>query len=414
MGSRLELLDGAFDWIRSVAVPAPGGLTWCEEGEPFDDLYSGTAGVLLGCAQARSSGLNLADIADIAAAAVARLSHLATNPGTATLPDDGLFSGWAGVPVALRAWSSAADDPHALSAAEQVTRQIAQRLLGDVLSGQPPHPCPDIISGDAGLLLMLLADPHATTSEAAQLLADRLVASAEPATVGLQWRMGPKWEHLMPGFSHGTAGVAYALVAASQQLKRPDLLETAVLGAEELLLLGHTPDGWALPLSIPRQLHRPAVFYGWCHGPTGTIRLFLALNEIDPQPRWEQAIAACLQALRESELPKRVYPGYWDNLGRCCGTAGVGQLLVERYQATGDPALLEWAEVLASDVLARAVVSDTGVSWSNTEHARDPSQLPAEPGFMQGASGIAGWLAQLEAVKSAGHATPAGLRLGWI
>jgi hypothetical protein len=116
---------------------------------------------------------------------------------------------------------------------------------------------------------------------------------------------------------------------------------------------------------------------------------------------------ACLQALRDSRLPARLYPGYWDNLARCCGTAGVGQLLLDRYQATGDRALLDWCGTLASDVLARAVTSSNGVTWSNTEHTRDPAELPPEPGLMQGTAGIAGWLARLHALRT-GSGPPSG------
>jgi len=151
---------------------------------------------------------------------------------------------------------------------------------------------------------------------------------------------------------------------------------------------------------IPPQPHRPPVFYGWCHGPAGTVRLFVLLNEIDPQPRWQRAIDACLQALRDSRLPQRLYPGYWDNLARCCGTAGVGHLLLDRYQATGDPALLDWAGTLAADVASRTVTTPQGVTWSNTEHTVTPPELPPEPGFMQGAAGIAGWLARLHALRT--------------
>jgi lantibiotic modifying enzyme len=210
--------------------------------------------------------------------------------------------------------------------------------------------------------------------------------------------------------------VAYALAAAGQRLDRAELTSVAVRGAEVLLALGDTPQGWAVPLTIPRQSHRPLVYYGWCHGPTGTVRLFAMLDAIDPQPRWRNAIDACLQALRESRLPARLYPGYWDNLGRCCGTAGVGQLLLDRYQATGDPALLVWADVLAADVVDRAITGPHGVSWSNTEHTRTPPDLPAEPGFMQGVAGIAGWLARLHALHSRPDiaAVSTGLSPSWI
>lgn len=94
------------------------------------------------------------------------------------------------------------------------------------------------------------------------------------------------------------------------------------------------------------------------------------------------------------------YPGYWDNLARCCGTAGVGQLLLDRYQATGETALRDWAGTLAADVVGRAVVTPQGLTWSNTEYTRPVPELPPEPGFMQGAAGIGGWLARLHALTT--------------
>ncbi len=313
------------------------------------------------------------------------------------MPDDGVFSGWAGVAVALRAWSDATGDPAAAEAAAQVTQQIAGRV-----TQAPPDPLgyTDVISGDAGLLLVLIADDSDVSVQAAQILASRLADAAEPFPEGLHWRMTAGRERIMPGFSHGTAGAAYALAAAGRALHRGDLVDVAIRGAEAILAAGDQPGGSAVPLLIPPRPDRPAVNYGWCHGPAGTARLFVLLDEIDPQPRWQHAIDASLQALRDSRLPARLYPGYWDNLARCCGTAGVGQFLLDRYQATGDPALLDWAGVLAADVAARARTTPQGVSWSNTEHTRTPPELAPEPGFMQGAAGIAGWLSRLHALRT--------------
>jgi lantibiotic modifying enzyme len=392
----------AFDWIGSVAVDVDGGQGWREYGELFDDLYAGTAGVLLGCAEAVATGL---DPAPVAAGARARLRYLAERgPGAAKLPDDGLFTGWAGVAVALRAWSRAAADAEAGSAATQVTSLIAERVLG---AQRDPSRYTDVISGDAGILLALLADDSAIAARAAHVLADGLVDLAEPGPDGPHWRMVAGWGYLMPGFSHGTAGVAYALAAAGRALNRRDLVDVAIRGAEALLAVGDLPGGWAVPLTIPPRPNGPAVNYGWCHGPTGTVRLFLLLHEIDPQPRWQQAVDACLRALRDSRLPARLHPGYWDNLARCCGTAGVGQLLLDRYQATGDPTLLDWADTLAADVLDRAVTTPHGVTWSNTEHTKTPPELPPEPGFMQGSVGIASWLARLDVLHTGPETTAA-------
>jgi lantibiotic modifying enzyme len=408
----LELVDvarRAFDWIGSVAIDVDGGLGWLDDGVLVDDLYSGTAGVLAGCAEAAAAGLGTAHVS---AGARARLLQLAAHgPGVTTLPDDGLFSGWAGVAVALRAWSRGTGDTAAASA--QVTSQIAGRIL-QAPAGPPEYT--DVICGDAGILLALLADDAGIAVRAAHVLAGRLAQAAEPGPDGLHWRMAAGQEYLMPGFSHGTAGVAYALAAAGRTLNRSDLVDVATRGACALLAIGHHPGGWAVPLAIPSRPCGPAVAYGWCHGPAGTVRLFLLLDEIDPQPRWQHAIDACLQALRDSRLPIRLYPGYWDNLARCCGTAGVGQLLLDRYQATGDTALLDWAGTLAADVADRAVSTRHGLTWSNTEYTRTPPELPPEPGFMQGAAGIAGWLARLHALRARSDAPPIPARPGpsWL
>jgi lantibiotic modifying enzyme len=391
----VDLACGAFDWIASVAVAADGGLGWTEDGVLFDDLYSGTAGVLLGCAEAEAAGLGTSHVA---AGARGRLLALARQgPGAATMPDDGVFSGWAGVALALRAWSGATGDPAAAEAAAQVTQQIARRV-----TQAPPDPLryTDVISGDAGLLLALIGHDSDVAVQAAQILAGRLADAAEPFPDGLHWRMAAGWERIMPGFSHGTAGAAYALAAAGRALHRGDLVDVALRGAEAILAAGDQPGGWAVPLLIPPRPDRPAVNYGWCHGPAGTARLFVILDEIDPQPRWRHAIDACLGALRDSRLPARLYPGYWDNLARCCGTAGVGQFLLDRYQATGDTALLDWTAALAADVAARAQTTAQGVCWSNTEHTKTPPELAPEPGFMQGAAGIAGWLSRLHALRT--------------
>jgi lantibiotic modifying enzyme len=390
-----DLAGRAFGWIGSVAVAADGGLGWLEDGARVDDLYAGTAGVLLGCAEAAAAGIGTGQVP---AGARGRLLYLA-GQGAAAMPDDGAFSGWVGVAVALRAWSRAAGDAATADAAAQVTAQLADRVLA---AADGPVGCTDIISGDAGILLALVADGSANAARAAHVLAGRLVAAAEPGPDGPQWRMTADWPYVMPGFSHGTAGTAYALAAAGRALDRTDLLDAARRGAGTLIAMGQHDGGWAVPLAVPPRPNAPAVNYGWCHGPAGAVQLFVLLDEIDPQPRWRRAIDACLQALRDSQLPLRLYPGYWDNLARCCGTAGVGQLLLDRYQATGDPAMLDWAGTLAADVTGRTVITPQGITWSNTEHTATPPELPPQPGFMQGAAGIAGWLARLHALRRSG------------
>ena len=238
-----------------------------------------------------------------------------------------LFEGAAGRLVALRAWSRTADDPEAGAAADRLAAAIAAWACRPADPGRYY----DVISGDAGTLIALLSEDLGVVGAALEVLADRLVGAAQRSELGLHWAMAPGESRLMPGFSHGTAGVAYALLLAGRALDRPDLVELAAEAGRSLIRLATTPDGWALPNLFPPKSLPPPVSFGWCHGPAGTVRLFAALAEIAPDPAWQQAISACLQALRDSGLPERSYPGFWDNHGRCCGTAGVGEMLLDRH-----------------------------------------------------------------------------------
>jgi hypothetical protein len=132
----------AFDWVDSASVEVDGGAGWLEDGALTDDLYVGAAGVLFGCAEATAAGV---DAEPLALRARGRLLHLVTENGT-SVPDDGLFTGWAGVAVALHAWARVADDDAAAAAAELVLSRIAGRVRAspadpsrytDVFSGTP-------------------------------------------------------------------------------------------------------------------------------------------------------------------------------------------------------------------------------------------------------------------------------------
>jgi lantibiotic modifying enzyme len=378
----------AFRWVAAQAVEVPGGWAWTEDGSPCDDLYSGTAGVLLACAEATRAGVVCAEAAGRSLDRLVRLAEQRNVPS-----EGGLYGGAAGMLVALRAWAEVSADRGAVSAADLVLEQVCEQVLAD--SDGRPY---DVISGDAGLLMALQAEWSPAALQARAALVDRLVAAAERSELGLPWRMSPEdTDRLRPGFSHGTAGVATALAMAAGPLGRPELAGLAAQAGHSLIAMATTPQGWVLPHRLPPTSQPPAVSFGWCHGPAGTLRLFCALSDVAPDPAWPVAIEACLQALRDSGLPERRYPGFWDNVARCCGTAGVGSMLLDRYEVTGDPELLRWSAELADDVLSYAITDGQGTRWSNVEHTANPADLPPEAGLMQGAAGIAGWLARLSA-----------------
>lgn len=373
----------ALRWVADSAVDTGEGLTWPETRAPgadrYDDLYAGTAGVLLAFAEARLSGVDAFD--DVARGARDRLLRLRPEPPAR----GGLHAGAGGYVVALHAWGLAADDPVATEGAGDLARAIAADPRGEDDNR-------DLISGTAGVVLALVGDDRPEVRAAVGTAADALVAAGEPVGDGLRWLMLPDTPREMPNLSHGTAGVALALAAAGAALDRPDLLDAARAGGRRLRALGDRGDGtFAAPPLVPIK---PADYqhYGWCHGPTGDARLFALLDRVDPDGGWGADVDACWRAVLASGLPARRYPGFWDNLGRCCGTGGVGVFALDRYRVSGDPAVLAWADTLVDDVLARATVDAAGTRWSHTEHRVDPPELEPTVGWMQGAAGIAGWL----------------------
>jgi len=213
------------------------------------DLYSGAAGVLFGCAEARLGGR--ADADDLALLMQDRLVAAPADPHTATAAAEGeqagLYIGVAGQLVGLRTWARVAEDPAAAAAADRRCAR-AWQWTGD----RGDH---GIISGDAGILLALL---HATTDTAlAAKIGDRLLAAAVPAGAGLDWTARAGVPFLVPNFSHGGAGIAYALAAAAGPCGRSDFLTAAAAGATRVAELGDHPTGWVPPTPGPNRTGRP-------------------------------------------------------------------------------------------------------------------------------------------------------------
>jgi lantibiotic modifying enzyme len=242
----------------------------------------------------------------------------------------------------------------------------------------------DVIGGAAGTGLFLLDCAERLDRPQDLELAERagrhLLSVARTEEPGRSWAMDPTFPRIMPNFSHGTAGVAYFLATLHAATGAEVFLEAALDGARHLEAIAdrsdggfrvwhHTPDGEDL------------FYLGWCHGPPGTARLFERLAQVTNDPSWRARTAQCLQALRTAGIPAARPPGFWNNVGICCGSAGVAEFALDLDE-------LEFARSLADDLLTRAARSDSGLSWPQAEHRVRPELIQAQTGYMQGAAGI--------------------------
>ena len=288
----------------------------------------------------------------------------------------------------------------------------------------PEGRCNDATLGTASVLLGALWAMRYDVPGAAELAsraADLLLAEQVETPAGLDWPFIPprfviEPRSQMPNWSHGVAGVAGALAVAGAALGRDDVVDAARRGAEHLVTLADVGDGgMRVPHVVPDHADLDTYTYTWCHGPAGTSLLFAALDRAGVSAvagrtpyEWERA---CLHSLRASGIPERVYPGFWDNDGRCCGTAGVGDVVLNVWQRTGEESDLAFATVLGDALVERAIRDGAYTYWRFVEHRNDDPLLPPGPGWMQGAAGIAAYLFRLARVLEEGRSAPAVPRM---
>lgn len=384
-----------------------------------DGMHSGVGGLALGLAEVRRTRSWTEEEQHLAAGVAERIrSRIAESQDCTYF--DGLVSD-IGTLLAL-------DEPGAEAAVARLAGLATPDGWPQVVV-EPPKYLPDarlndLTLGTAGVLLGALwahRSGVAGARELAGLAADVLLAEAEPAPAGVTWPFVPRRfltgpELVMPNLSHGVAGVAAALALAGAELERPDLVEVARSGAEHLVSLGDTGGhGFVVPRGIPTPPGFDDVTYTWCHGPTGTSLLFPALEQAgvddiagEAPSSWQRR---CLHSVRTSGLPARLHPGFWDNDGRCCGTAGVGDVFLDAWHRSGDPDDLAFARRLADALTERAMVAGPHACWRFLEHRAEEPLLPPGVGWMQGAAGIAAFLFHLDRVEREGSAAQAVPRM---
>jgi len=273
-------------------------------------------------------------------------------------------------------------------------------------------PVTELIQGTAGVVLAAIWAGGEHAHGIAATGGRALIAVADETEGGLDWGMVPGSKSRTPNYSHGTAGVATALAIAGAALSRADFVAAARRGAQHLLAVGSLDgDGFIVPHTLPYSTRDvEPVTYNWCHGPAGTSQLFAALAAAGVDEVSGFGVASlrqrCLNSILASGVPARLRPGFWDNDGRCCGTAGVGDILLDAAQDCGDQAragvLFQAARTMADALTERAIRDQAGARWRFTEHRQDPPLLPPGTAWMQGAAGIAAFLLRLARVMDSG------------
>ncbi|MEU5141942.1 lanthionine synthetase LanC family protein [Streptomyces sp. NPDC021139] len=377
-----EVEDIAVDglrWLTATARETPdGGLAWPtapSENAVEPMLYDGTAGIVPVLLEAwRHFGDDA--YADTALRAARDLAARVDD-----LDDDSLYFGRTGLALVLRSVHDALGDTAADEAADRALRLVRSRFDGTRWGRLF-----ELMGGNAGIGLgaLLCGDP-----DLAVLAVEPYLRTAERTANGVHWPHRPDTDSRLHHVSHGTLGIALALARVGGATGRGDLLDLALSATADVVARDSAgPDGFLAPHSTPQFLPDliDPVSYGWCHGPSGDAQLFRTLRDVTADPAWTALADRCWHTVTRSGVPRRLRPGFWDNNGRCCGTAGVLALACDRIAEQRDAS--DFADVLATDLATRATRDREGARWSNVDFRSTPSGLEPRPGWAMGNAGI--------------------------
>ncbi|MEH2072559.1 MAG: type 2 lanthipeptide synthetase LanM family protein [Nostoc sp.] len=251
----------------------------------------------------------------------------------------------------------------------EVAKLAASRITQESIVGDSQF---DTMAGAGGAILGLLALHQATLEQIAleqaiacghHLLNNRVTSDSEFRA----WVTGE--DKLLTGFSHGAAGIAYALLRlykTTQELNFLKAAESAI--AYERSVFSPAAGNWPDLRAIALTQNKPFMT-SWCHGAPGIGLARLGGLMILDTTEIRQEIGVALNTTQQFGLEAR------DNL--CCGNFGRIEVLLVAAQKLSQPKLWETAQKQA----ARAKQADTSQF----------SKLPGDaynPSFFQGIAGI--------------------------
>lgn len=250
-------------------------------------------------------------------------------------------------------------------------RKIASQITPELIATDQRM---DILSGSASTILGLLALYSQSVDqeilELAIICGNHLLNNRVVSNSG--YRVWATLDgKLLTGFSHGAAGIAYALLRlykASGETAFLEAAEEAIAYERSVFIpeLGNWPD---YRQSFPKD--KPVCMCSWCHGATGIGLARLGGLDVLDTPEIRQDIEAAINTTKQQKLTAI------DHL--CCGNMGRVEFLLTASRKLSRPDLLEDAMQIASQVVARA---------KQKGHFGYGPILTFHPGFFQGASGI--------------------------
>ncbi|HEX5714518.1 MAG TPA: type 2 lanthipeptide synthetase LanM, partial [Thermoanaerobaculia bacterium] len=367
------------DRLAQLAVEQGDLVTWfhldlSDDGwllEPMPvGLYDGFSGMALFFAHLGrlTEGARYERLARLALATIRQ--RIADDPGALARP--GAYGGWGGVVYTLTHLGLLWDEPELLEEAES--------LVGLVVSGIETDDAYDLIAGAAGgaaaLLVLHRHRPSASTLRAAALCGEHLLARAVVDERGTAWPPLPGVSELpLTGFSHGTAGIAWAL-AHLAHASGEERFRSAAEGALKYERSWFSPERGSWPdLRESRGTGDSHSFpFAWCHGAPGIgLGRIASLPYLKDPEMLDEIRTAARSTLAE---------GFGFNHSLCHGDLGNLELVREAGRVLEDADLEAKAKRIASGILAQ--IEQDGPRCGASIHTEIPGLLTGLAGIGYG------------------------------
>lgn len=257
----------------------------------------------------------------------------------------GAFEGWGSVIYTLTHVGVLWKQPELLSEAEAIAQ-----ILPDLIQQDKQF---DVIGGSAGCIASLLClyrhRPSPQILATAYACGEHLLAHQHSSNQGIGWIIPTFSTEPLTGFSHGVAGIAWALLELAS-LTHEDRFRIAALQALEyerhvfVPEVGNWPDlrNFALLLRDGSG-HHPICGRAWCHGAPGIglarLRCLPYLND------------AAIHAEIETALTTTLKTGFGNSHSLCHGDLGNLDLLLQASQTLNDPQWSVHVEHLSAVIL---------------------------------------------------------------
>jgi type 2 lantibiotic biosynthesis protein LanM len=363
--------DGIARWTGLEYMPKTGRLQL----QLIDFGLEGSCGVALFLA-ALEKVTGGAGYRDLALSALQLLCRIINNPKAyqqlKMSVDLGSTDGFGSMLYTLVKVSQFLQEPALLAAAQQLAHLLTPTDISEDRNL-------DITTGTAGALLGLLTLYQATDDtsvlEMAITCGQHLLAQRSLSETGHKTWKAMGLEKPLTGFSHGAAGIAYAVLRLYGVTGDP-----ACLAATEEAIAYETsvfsPDAKNWPDFRPFVLKdkQPTFMTSWCHGAAGIGLARLGSLKYLDTPAMRQDIDIALQTTQ-----KFSWLGV-DHL--CCGNFGRVDVLLEASRRLARPELLETVPMQIAWVVERA--KQTG----GFHLFHKVTQGVYHPGFFRGVSGI--------------------------